>query len=192
MGITWINHQNTLFAKCEFSLLCFLLDFNPFYPSHPILMCFFKTRVGIIASGYYCCLGSRLQHFTNLWESYFPKGQWQWHNYPATSGEHNLNLNLLVVLSLALPSWLSDEESACPCKRCRFDPWVRKIPWRRKWQPTPVFLLGNPMDRRTWWATVHGVTKSQAQLGILSTSPFFRNLFNLIPLNILGSMLGAQ
>ena len=25
-------------------------------------------------------------------------------------------------------------------KRCRFDPWVRKIPWRRKWQPTPVFL----------------------------------------------------
>ena len=23
-----------------------------------------------------------------------------------------------------------------------FDPWVRKIPWRRKWQPTPVFLLG--------------------------------------------------
>ena len=26
--------------------------------------------------------------------------------------------------------------------RCGFDPWVRKILWRRKWQPTPVFLLG--------------------------------------------------
>jgi len=25
---------------------------------------------------------------------------------------------------------------------CSFDPWVRKIPWRRKWQPTPGFLLG--------------------------------------------------
>ena len=25
-----------------------------------------------------------------------------------------------------------------------FDPWVRKIPWRRKWQPTPVFLPGKP------------------------------------------------
>ena len=25
-------------------------------------------------------------------------------------------------------------------KRCRFDHWVGKIPWRRKWQPTPVFL----------------------------------------------------
>jgi len=27
-------------------------------------------------------------------------------------------------------------------KRLRFDPWVRKIPWRQKWQPTPVFLPG--------------------------------------------------
>ena len=27
-------------------------------------------------------------------------------------------------------------------KRCRFDPWVGKIPWRRAWQPTPVFLPG--------------------------------------------------
>ena len=28
------------------------------------------------------------------------------------------------------------------CRRWGFDPWVRKIPWRRKWQPTPVFLPG--------------------------------------------------
>ena len=27
-----------------------------------------------------------------------------------------------------------------PCRRCGFNPWVRKIPWRRKWQPTQVFL----------------------------------------------------
>ena len=27
-------------------------------------------------------------------------------------------------------------------KRCGFDPWVRKIPWRREWQPTPLFLPG--------------------------------------------------
>ena len=30
---------------------------------------------------------------------------------------------------------------------------------RRNWQPTPVFLLENPMDRGAWQATVHGVTK---------------------------------
>ena len=28
--------------------------------------------------------------------------------------------------------------------------WLGKIPWRRKWHPTPVFLPGNPMDRGAW------------------------------------------
>ena len=40
------------------------------------------------------------------------------------------------------------------------DPWVRKIPWRREWLHTPVFSLGNPMDREAWWATVHKVAES--------------------------------
>ena len=30
----------------------------------------------------------------------------------------------------------------CQCRRHKFHPWVRKIPWRREWQPTPVFLAG--------------------------------------------------
>ena len=30
-----------------------------------------------------------------------------------------------------------------------FDPWVRKIPWRRKWPPTPVFLPGKPHGQRS-------------------------------------------
>ena len=33
-------------------------------------------------------------------------------------------------------------------RRCRFDPWVRKIPWRRAWQPTPVFLPGKSHGQR--------------------------------------------
>ena len=37
-----------------------------------------------------------------------------------------------------------------------FHPWVRKIPWRRKLRPTPVFLPGNPMDGVAWRATAHG------------------------------------
>ena len=36
--------------------------------------------------------------------------------------------------------WVSGKESTCRCRRPRFYPWVRKIPWRRKWQPTPVLL----------------------------------------------------
>ena len=39
--------------------------------------------------------------------------------------------------------------------------WVN---WRRKWQPTSVFLLRNPMDRRAWWAIVTVLQKSQTWL----------------------------
>ena len=40
-----------------------------------------------------------------------------------------------------------------------FDPQVGKIPWRRKWLPLQYSCLGNPMDRRAWWVTVHRVTR---------------------------------
>ena len=60
----------------------------------------------------------------------------------------------------------SGKESTCQCRRHKrhgFDPWIEKIPWRRVWQPTPVFLpvkshghrsLGS---QRVWhdWATEH-------------------------------------
>ena len=35
------------------------------------------------------------------------------------------------------------------CRRPRFDPWVGKIPWRRAWQPTPVFLPGKSHGQRS-------------------------------------------
>ena len=38
--------------------------------------------------------------------------------------------------------WCSGKESACQFRRCRFDPWVRKISWSRNWQPAPIFLPG--------------------------------------------------
>ena len=41
-----------------------------------------------------------------------------------------------------LPRWLSSKEYACQCRRCKFDPWVRKMLWSRIWQPAPVFLPG--------------------------------------------------
>ena len=43
--------------------------------------------------------------------------------------------------------------------------------WRRKWQPTPVFLPGeNPRDGGAWWATVYGVAQSRTRLKRLSSS----------------------
>ena len=44
--------------------------------------------------------------------------------------------------------WLSGKESACQCRRHRCDPWVRQIPWRRKWQSTPAFLPGKSHGQR--------------------------------------------
>ena len=50
------------------------------------------------------------------------------------------------------PGGASGKEPAYQCrrhKRCRFDPWVGNIPWRRKWQTPPVFLPGKPHGQRS-------------------------------------------
>ena len=45
----------------------------------------------------------------------------------------------------------------------------QEIPWRRAWQPTPVFLPGGSHGQRSIWAAVHRVTKSQTRLKQLGT-----------------------
>ena len=50
------------------------------------------------------------------------------------------------------PRWPSGKEPACHCRRCRrhgFNPWFRKIPQRRAWQPTPVFLPGESHGQKS-------------------------------------------
>ena len=49
-------------------------------------------------------------------------------------------------------------------RRHEFYPWVRKIPWKSKWQPTPVFLPGEFHGERSLEATSYGVAKSQIWL----------------------------
>ena len=60
------------------------------------------------------------------------------------------------------------KRSACQCrrhKRREFDPSVWKIPWRRKWQSTPLFLLGEFHGQRSLAGyIVHGVANSGTQL----------------------------
>ena len=58
-----------------------------------------------------------------------------------------VNIHVYMFLS-GLLRWLSGNESAWQCRRCRFDPWVRKMPWRRDWQATLVFLPGKSHRRR--------------------------------------------
>ena len=63
---------------------------------------------------------------------------------------------LVPLLEVGLPWWLSGKEPSCQCRKHGFHLWVRTIPWRRKWQPTPVFLPG----------------KSQGQKHLVSYSPW--------------------
>ena len=71
------------------------------------------------------------------------------------------------------PGGVSGKEPSCQWrrhKRCRFDPWVEMIPWRRAWQPTLVFLPGESHGQRGGLqATVHSVTQSWTWLKRLST-----------------------
>ena len=59
---------------------------------------------------------------------------------------------LRLCISEGFPGSPSGKEPVCQCRRRKrhgFDPWVRKIPWRRAWQPTPVFLPGEFPGQRS-------------------------------------------
>ena len=58
-------------------------------------------------------------------------------------------IQLFIYIYLGFPRSLSGKESACQCRRCGFNSWVWEIPWRRKWQPTPVFLPGKSHRQRS-------------------------------------------
>ena len=61
-------------------------------------------------------------------------------------------IKINITNSKQLSRWHSGKEIACQCRRhekCGFDPWVRKIPCRRKWQPTPVLLPGKYHGQRS-------------------------------------------
>ena len=63
-----------------------------------------------------------------------------------------------------IPGGASRKAAACQsrrCKRCKFNPWVGKILWRKKWQPTPVFLSGRPHGQKSLGGyIVHAVERA--------------------------------
>ena len=81
--------------------------------------------------------------------------------------------------SRGFPGGASGKEPTSQCrsyKRCRFDPWVRKIPWREGMATNSSVLAWRiPMDRGAWQATVHRVTKRWAWLKRLSTQAQFHS-----------------
>ena len=61
-------------------------------------------------------------------------------NPPSNAGD--------VGLLWGLPWWPRGKESACQGRKRRFSPWVGKIPWRRAWQSTPVFLSEESLGQK--------------------------------------------
>ena len=71
-------------------------------------------------------------------------------------GEERINqglrINRYALLHRGLPGGASGKDSACQCrrcKRCRFNPWIRKTPCRREWLPTQIFLPGKSHGQRS-------------------------------------------
>ena len=93
-----------------------------------------------------------------------------------------LNLCLifpLISLMSVFSGGSSGKEFACQCRnhrRCKFDPWVRKIPGRKKWQPTPVFLPGKSHRQRSlagyspWGRKELDMTKHAHMLSYISST----------------------
>ena len=71
------------------------------------------------------------------------------------------------------PRWLSGKEPACQCRRCCFNPWIGKIPWRRKWQPTSSILAW-----RIPWTEEPGELYSPGSHKELDTSEQLNNYSN--------------
>ena len=66
-------------------------------------------------------------------------------------------------MAIGFPGGAGGKEPTCQCRRyrkCRFSPWVGKIPWRGHGNLLWYSCLENPMDRGTWWAAAYRVTKN--------------------------------
>ena len=90
-----------------------------------------------------------------IWKVFYKVHITDFSHYPKVDCYYEMALSEVITLGYILlvdaqnnrlPRWLSGKESVCQCRRCGFDPWVG--PWRRNWQPTPVFLPGNSHGQR--------------------------------------------
>ena len=70
------------------------------------------------------------------------------------------------LLPVGIRRWLSGKESACQCRRRKFHPWSGKISWRRKWQPTPVFLPGESQGQRSLAGYIQPTGWQRRQTGL--------------------------
>ena len=104
-----------------------------------------------------------------------------------------LNINIYYIIDWA--SLVAQRLSVClQCRRPGFDPWVRSILWRRKWQPTPVLLPGESHGQRSLVGySPQGRKESDTTEHVLSFYSFFwRRKWQPTPVFLPGESQGQR
>ena len=133
---------------CHFISLLLLLDLYDLWKRKSIYIwtngCLYECIIPISPNSWtlkLCLSHEPLQAFEIFWREFV------WYK------EEKRGCCLLwVVGDKQLPRQCSGKASICQCrrcKRCEFDPWMGKIPWRRAWQSTPVSLPGESHGQRS-------------------------------------------
>ena len=122
------------------------LEFNPF-----IYLSYTLWIMSCLGQG--SCLLGRWQGIQS-WRIKVVLAKWSKWNQPIkVICKMPLQKFVLIIIHMCsiigVPWWLSSKEPACQGRGHRFHPWVGKIPWRKKWQPTPVFLPGKFQGHRS-------------------------------------------
>ena len=86
---------------------------------------------------------------TFIWRAFRNADSHVWVSLSPWGGTLELEFLSLFLVVLAFPGGSSGKKPTCQGRRHEFHPWVGKIPWRRKWHPTPVFLPGESHGQRS-------------------------------------------
>ena len=92
-------------------------------------------------------------------------------------------MKIIIIISqglrnLGFPGSSDGKEYVCQCRKLLFDPWVGKIPWRREWLPTPVFLTGEFHEHKSLvgyspWGCKESYMTERLTLAYLSNPSMF-------------------
>ena len=88
-----------------------------------------------------------------------------------------ITTNWKILKEMGFPGSSDGKESAHQCRRCRFNPWVRKIPWTREWQPTVVFLPREFHGQRNLEGYSPWGCKESDRTKWLTLTCFLRNMY---------------
>ena len=140
---SFISTVHSILLCINHILLTHFPSDGQFFNDWWLLLLFYYTRYNLQQSYYYCCYykqhcsehpGTRVLIQIGVC-AHWSLEVWVWWNHTFAFTRHGQGL----------PRRLSGKVSTCQCRshwRHGLDPWVGKIPWRRKWQPTSVFLSG--------------------------------------------------